>query len=293
MTELDLTPPFTSSVPASLAPDLHRVLPTAPLAYEVAGHTDPGNERPNNEDCFGVYEESQTSAVLAVADGVGGYEGGELASQMAVELTLQSYREQPKAHAAAKRIFRAAQHANIEIYDRAIVVPDLRHMCTTLTAVAVERGVVHAAHVGDTRLYLLRDGRIRQMSKDHTVAAQRQRLGLLSEKSARSHPERSTLTRSLGSELIAAIDRITFPLLQGDTLIVCTDGMHSILEDQEMAAIVQNRSALGASRTLIETANQRGTVDNVTAVVFRMVGETPPENQATTWRQRVRVLLGA
>ncbi len=264
----------------------------APLAYEVDAHTDPGNERPNNEDWFGIYRESQSTAVLAVADGLGGYEGGEVASRMAVDLTLGSYREQPKNHGAAKRIFRAAQHANIEIYDRATVVPELRDMSTTLTAIAVEWGVVHAAHVGDTRLYLLREGRIRQMSKDHTVAAQRRRLKMISEGRARSHPERSMLTRSLGRELIVAIDRISFPLLQGDVLVVCTDGLHGILEDQEIASIVQNRPASEGSRALIDAANQRGAADNVTAAVFRMIGETPPENQSPTWWDRVWAVLG-
>jgi PPM family protein phosphatase len=279
---------------ATMAPaEIGRVGSNAtPVVYDAGAHTDPGNERPNNEDCFGIYQEGQTGVVVAVADGVGGYEGGELASRMAVELTLTSYRDQPRSHGAGKRIFRAAQHANIEIYERATVVPDLRQMATTLTAIAVESGVVHAAHVGDTRLYLLRGGCIRQMSKDHTVAGQRRRLKLISEERARLHPDRSTLTRCLGRELIVAVDRITFPLQREDTLVICTDGLYNTLEDGHIAAIVQERTALAASHALIAEANRRGTVDNVTAAVFRMVGECPLPHQTPAWRERLRALLG-
>ena len=173
--------------------------------YDVFVLTDIGNERENNEDCVGFSYEGGDSVVLVVADGVGGYEGGEQASRMAVDVTLASYREQGTDVAPEKRLYRAAQQANIEIYDRAIVVTELRSMSTTLTAVAIEGGMLHAAHVGDSRLYLIREGKITQVTKDHTVIAEKVRQKRMSAEKARQHPDRGTLTRSLGRELIAAV----------------------------------------------------------------------------------------
>ncbi len=131
-----------------------------PEAFELAMQSDVGTNRSNNEDFCGHYIEAPDAVVFVVADGVGGYEGGEVASKMAVEQTLQFYRESPREWGASKRLHRAVQNANIEIYNCASTVPELRRMATTLTAVAVESGVLNAAHVGDCRLYLMRGGKI-------------------------------------------------------------------------------------------------------------------------------------
>src|SRR5215469_16673226 len=130
--------------------------PSAPLSFDLAVLSDVGTERPDNEDACGHHIESGDTALFAVADGIGGYEGGEIASRMAVDITLQAYRESPAAWGPAKRLRRAVQRANIEIHNRAIIVPELRRMGTTLTAVVVDSGKLTAAHVGDCRLYLIR-----------------------------------------------------------------------------------------------------------------------------------------
>src|SRR6185437_17160006 len=129
-------------------------------SWEVrhAALSDTGTQRGHNEDAFGTYVEAPTHVLAAVADGVGGEEGGEVASQTAIEVTLRTYKLHPAAWGPLKRLYRAAQQANIEIHDRALVVTELRRMATTLTAVVVEGGTAHAVHVGDSRLYLLRDG---------------------------------------------------------------------------------------------------------------------------------------
>ncbi|SRR5258708_2750870 len=110
------------------------------LAFDLATLSDVGSERANNEDCCGTWVDGAKSALLAVADGVGEYEGGELASQTAIEVTLKAYSESPASWGALKRLHRAVQQANIEIYDRAIVVPELRRMATTITAVVIDAG---------------------------------------------------------------------------------------------------------------------------------------------------------
>lgn len=201
--------------------------------FDLSLLSDVGNDRPGNEDACGHFIENPESALIVVADGVGGYEGGEVASAMAVESTITSYRENPPAWGAAKRLHRAVQRANIDIHNRALAVPELRRMATTLTAAAISNGTLHAAHVGDCRMYLIRNGRVRQLTRDHTVIGERVRMGLITAERARNHPERSALNRCLGHELIVSIDLITMPLSQGDRIIICSDGLHTVLRDDE------------------------------------------------------------
>jgi len=242
--------------------------------FDLAALSDVGTSRDHNEDSCGHFIESDHTAVFVVADGVGGYEGGEVASSMAVEVTLQGWQESPASWGAAKRLHRAVQRANIEVYNRALTVPELRAMCTTLTAVAVERGMLAAAHIGDCRLYLLRDNKITQLTKDHTVVGERVRMGLMSDEEARNHPKRSSLQRSLGRELIVSVDMITMPLVRDDRLVLCSDGLHGVLRDNEIDEIAKHGDAHSACQRLIATANERGTRDNLTAAVLRITTET-------------------
>lgn len=244
-------------------------------SVSFATMSDAGTERGDNEDACGWYVEDPTHVLVAVADGVSGEAGGEIASRTAIDVTLRTYKESSASWGALKRAYRAAQQANIEIHDRALVVTELRRMATTLTAVVVEGGLVYAAHVGDSRLYLMRGDTIVQKTKDHTVAADRRRMGLLSAERARSHPERSVLTRSLGRELIAAVDRITFPIAGGDTLLVCSDGLYNVLDDDQLRETASGKDASRACRDLIERANARGTPDNVTVAVVQITGNAP------------------
>lgn len=260
--------------------------------FEVAVLSDVGTKRENNEDSCGHCVESDDAAVLAVADGVGGYEGGEIASGMAIDITLSSYRENPAAWGPAKRLLRAAQRANIEIHNRALTVPELRRMATTLTAAVIDAGILYAAHVGDCRLYLVRRGRIQQITKDHTVVAEKVRMGLMSATRARAHPERSSLSRSMGHDLIVSLDRITLPLFQHDRLILCSDGLYNVLEAHEIEKETHAVDAETGCRRLIETANARGTADNLTAGIFIMKGPTNTAAMQPGWRDRIWGFLG-
>ncbi len=249
--------------------------PVPPAAVEVAVLTDVGTERDHNEDACGTLQEGE-AAVAVVADGVSSSPGGEVASQMAVEVLLRAFREEPATLPAGQRLHRAVQQANIEVYDRAIAVPELHGMATTLTALVVHRGLLTAVHVGDSRLYLVRDGRALQLTKDHTVAAERVRMGVLSAEKARSHPDRSVLTRSVGRELIVNRDRLSQALRQGDVLVACSDGLHGVLRDEELGELASGAAdAAAACRALIDAANRRGTADNLTAAVVRVLGAVP------------------
>ncbi len=258
---------------------------------EMATLSDAGTERELNEDCCGSLSEGPDRAVVAVADGVSGNEAGEVASQMAVEVTLRAFREEWPSLPAGQRLYRAVQQANIEVYDRAMVVPELRGMATTLTAAAVEGAVLTVVHVGDSRLYLVRGSGMVQVTKDHTLAAGRARYGLLSRDQARIHADRSVLTRSVGRELIVIRDRITRRLEAGDVLLVCSDGLYNVLGDAEMARLVAGRDAAAACRALVGAANERGTPDNVTAAVVRLLGTAPRQPRPAGLAARVRRLL--
>jgi serine/threonine protein phosphatase PrpC len=259
--------------------------------FHFATLSDVGTERPHNEDACGSLSESQAHLLIAVADGVGGYEAGEVASKTAIDTLLRTYEESNRAWGAEKRLYRAAQQANIEVYDRAIVVPELRGMATTLTALVVDGSRAHVAHVGDSRLYLIRNGRVVQKTKDHTVAASRQRIGLISAAGAKEHPGRSVLTRSVGRDLIAQVDRITFSIEAGDVLVLCSDGLYNVLPDNELKEGVLDKAPTPACAAIIHAANTRGTPDNLTVAVVQVVGGPSP-SKPPGWRGFFAKVLG-
>ena len=265
----------------------------AQQSFDLAVLSDAGTDRPANEDACGYFIEGPQAALLVVADGIGGYEGGEIASRMAVDVTLEAYRESPVTWGADTRLHRAVQRANIEIHQRAIAVPLLRRMGTTLTAEVIEGGRLSAAHVGDCRLYLTRRGRILQITKDHTVVAEHVRMGLMSAAHAHNHPERSMLSRSLGRELIVSVGRFSMPLVKGDRVLLCSDGLYNVLEERELDRLLRSGDAAVACKALIEAANARGSADNLTAGVFVMNGATPfaESGGGTGWRGWVERLF--
>ena len=215
--------------------------------------------------------------------------------RMAIEVTLKAYRESPVEWGAAKRLYRAVQRANVELYNKALSVPELRRMATTLTAVVVDRGILNAAHVGDCRLYLARRKQITQISQDHTMVAEQIKRGLMTAENARDHPERSILLRNLGHELIVSVAKISIPLLQGDRVIVCSDGLYNVLRDREIERLSRGLDAVAACRSLVGTANKRGTDDDLTCAVFRMIATTHHQSEpakARGWRKRLRSLFG-
>jgi protein phosphatase len=241
-----------------------------PFEIEMAALSDAGTERGHNEDHCGKYIKSKTCGLIAVADGMATLEGGELASQRAILALMRSFRELAPGMTQTQRLVRAARNANYEIYDMAVVVPQLRGMSTTLTAVSVSDGDMTAAHVGNSRVYLLRDGYINQLSKDHTVAAE-------AAEQTGHYPLKGSdvLTRSLGRELIVSVDLFEIDLVKGDVVVLCTDGLTRVFEDLEIAELVKGLDAATACRKLIDEANAIGTLDNVSAAVVRVVGETP------------------
>jgi len=282
---------------ASIGPAVESSSPAAAernRAYDLALLTDVGTTREGNEDACGQFVENEGIAVFLVADGVGGYEGGEIASAMVVEHTLEAFRTSSPGLGASKRLHRALQRANIEVHNRALAVPELRRMASTGTAVAINfnEGMLYGAHCGDCRLYLARDHKIQQLSRDHTVVGERVRMGLMSAERGRTHPDRSALSRCLGQDLIPSIDRITTPLQQHDRIIVCSDGLWSVIPDSEIEKLTRDTDAETACHRLIETANARGTQDNLTVAVFVMLARGANTLVRRGWLARIAAIFG-
>lgn len=268
--------------------------PERSRTHDLALLSDVGTTRKGNEDSCGHLVENDSTVVFLAADGVGGYEGGEIASAMAVEITLEAFRSSTPAWGPAKRLHRALQQANIEIHNRALTVPELRGMATTTTAVAVSlsEGMLYGVHCGDCRLYLVRGHKIEQLTRDHTVVGERMRMGLITAERARTHPDRSALSRSIGRELIPSIDRITTPLQQHDRLILCSDGLWSVIADAEIEKLARDADAETACSRLVNTANASGTPDNLTVAIFTLLVESPNGAVRRGWRERITGMFG-
>ncbi|HST18273.1 MAG TPA: Stp1/IreP family PP2C-type Ser/Thr phosphatase [Gaiellaceae bacterium] len=238
---------------------------------ESFGSTDTGRKRRRNEDAF-VCE----PPLFAVADGMGGAQAGEVASGLAAA----ALRESGANGGGERRVAQLIQEANRRVHDRATSDAAASGMGTTITAALFEPdGRVAFGHVGDSRAYLLRDGRLDQLTDDHSLVAELVRRGELSPQEAEVHPQRSVITRALGTDPDVDVDTFSIDARSGDVFLICSDGLSSYVDGGEIEQVVlQNRRDLEtAARTLIQAANRGGGDDNITAVLFSVGGVEPEE----------------
>lgn len=241
--------------------------------------TDVGCVREQNEDAVG-YWPHEDGLLFAVADGLGGHNAGEVASALALEVLAREMDRAPGTWPVAKRLRRAMQEANIAIYNKSITVPELHRMGTTLIASALTGATLVAGHVGDCRLYLLREGVLTQLTKDHTWVAEQVQYGILSPEAARTHPRRNVLSRCLGQTLIVSIDVLTLSVQAGDVLVQCSDGIHGLLPEDQIAALVGTLPPETACVELVERARDAGGEDNLSIQVAKVVHcQAPAENR--------------
>jgi protein phosphatase len=229
--------------------------------------------REGNEDAIGSWE-CDDGIVFAVADGLGGRGGGEVASRLALEVLEEGFKSAPEKWPVWKKQRSAIKDANLRIYNMGITVPELRGMASTLTATAVVGSSLVAAHVGDCRLLRMRDGTLTQLTKDHSWVAEQVQFGLLSPSQARVHPKRNLVTRSLGKELIVSIDLVSTEVQDGDVLLQCSDGIHAPLDEDQLAAVLREHDPAGACRVLIERAVGSGGKDNMSVQIAVVAGCT-------------------
>ena len=224
--------------------------------------TDPGRKRRRNEDSYVI-----APPLFAVADGMGGAQAGEVASGLAAG-ALEESRAQ---NGGERRVVELIQEANRRVHERATTDATTAGMGTTITAALVEPdGRVVFGHVGDSRAYMLRDDRLEQLPDDHTLVAELVRRGELSPGEAEVHPQRSVITRALGTDPDVDVDTFSVDAQPGDIFLICSDGLSSMVEFGDIEEILRrNRADLAvASKALIHAANRGGGDDNITAVLF-------------------------
>jgi PPM family protein phosphatase len=240
---------------------------------ERAGRTDVGRQRTANEDSLFV-----SPPLFAVADGMGGAKAGEVASAVAVEAVEDARESTESAEAQLAGIVR---DANRRIYDLAVGDESRRGMGTTLTLAKVHGDEVSLAHVGDSRAYRLRDGELEQLTRDHSLVAELERSGQITAEAAEHHPQRSIITRALGPEPDVEVDTYTLAAREGDVFLICSDGLTSMISDEEVSSIVRGAGSLDeAADELVRAANQSGGKDNITVILFRLGADTPAATAA-------------
>jgi protein phosphatase len=218
--------------------------------------------------------------LYVVADGLGGHNAGEVASASAVATIGEEYYS-PANHTRIEPALRqAVQAANLRIHELTHRNPQYRSMETTLSALAIAGAQAYVAHVGDTRVYHWRAGRLTQLTSDHSEAAELVRMHVLKPERVRDHPGRNVLTRTLGSRLIPRPDYLRQPVVPGDQFAMCSDGLWSEVEDVELAEILAEHEPTQACRVLLERALARDCPDNVSIQVIRVIDVAPPGSEA-------------
>ena len=244
--------------------------------------TDVGRRRAGNEDSFASWEAEDAAPhaadhLLVVCDGMGGSNAGEVASRMAADTVVREFKAAAPDDTASA-LSHAVQVANKEIWDHSRSHQDLNGMGTTCTAVALKGDQVMVAHVGDSRAYLVRAHRARQITSDHSLVAQLVARNQLSPEEARSDPRRNVVTRSVGVGPEVEVDVVPMgeSLKNGYTLVVCSDGLHGQMSDDEIAGFAMETSLPEACSNLIELANARGGPDNITVAMMRLERTAAP-----------------
>ena len=229
-----------------------------------AGATDTGRKRRRNEDAYVV-----APPLFCVADGMGGAQAGEVASRLAAAAVEEA---DPGDRSGPERVTALIQEANRRVYERANVDPEASGMGTTMTVALVEEGRVAIGHVGDSRAYLYRAGELEQLTEDHSLVNELVKSGKLSREEADQHPQRSVITRALGTDPNVDVDAFTVESQPGDLYLLCSDGLSSMVDnDQILDAIERSRSDLKAvTASLVAAANRGGGEDNITVVAFEI-----------------------
>ena len=232
------------------------------MKWHAQAVSDIGLQRPRNEDAFHCRPER---GAFAVADGMGGRPGGEIASDLAIEIISSAA---PNIHDLAS-LGSAIEAANAAVHNTALVNPALAEMGTTLSCLLLSGGHALVGHVGDSRIYLMRDGELQLITRDHTVAQRKVDEGVLRPEDADRDPSAHALTRSIGGNASVSVDLREIALRSDDTWLLCTDGLPKMLDDREIGSIL--RSEAESARALVEEANRRGGIDNVTVIVVRSI----------------------
>ena len=236
---------------------------------QIFSKTDRGRVRTDNQDAYFAGTITDDAVFAVVCDGMGGANAGNVASELAVrhisEYVIRSYRDGMDMTDTEKTLKNAIVSANISLYDKAVNNAELTGMGTTAVAAFVKDGAAVIAHVGDSRIYLV-NGEIKQLTRDHSVVQSLIESGKITPEDAKVHPRKNVITRALGAEEDVAVDSDCLNLSDGDTLLLCSDGLTNFLEDKVILRVFQNNDISAVAERLVETANENGGGDNITVV---------------------------
>ncbi len=271
--------PVPPSSGSSQPPAAANSAPPGPApTFEAAFATHPGMARDHNEDAIWVTPADHPRAaargrLVIVADGMGGHNAGEVASQAAVRGVFDRYYADNEAD-VHRSLDNAVRRTNAELHNQAQANPAQRGMGTTLTAAVIRGNRVYWAHVGDSRLYLIRGGQIEQLTSDHSWVEEQVRAGVLTRLQAESHPQRNVITRALATNPDVKVDHGDRELAASDVLLLCSDGLNTEVGDAQMAAHATKAATLkDAVDRLIQLANDNGGEDNISVAVMRVASE--------------------
>jgi protein phosphatase len=254
------------------------------LHTRYGSRTDQGRVRTSNEDCYAA---SAKTNLFLIADGMGGHAAGEIASQIAATTVDELVRAYASL-APEETLRRAAEEANARVYNTQRNRPDLAGMGSTLTALYLRNSHYYIAHVGDSRAYLLRDGVLNQLTRDHSLVWQLFENGVLTKEELPKHPHKNLITRSVGPHPNVEIDLEKGEARQGDVYLLCSDGLTDVVSDANIRALLsdERKTPQEIGDELVASANLNGGPDNVTVIVVRLQPGDPTEED--TGRRRLR-----
>lgn len=249
----------------------------------VAAGSDVGRMRSGNEDSY-YADANEYRGIFTVADGMGGHAAGEVASAMTVEIVAQQLAELNDLDRpdAPKQVERALQAANLAVFQRTMVEFEKLGMGSTASVLVLSDTKFIIGHVGDSRIYIFRDGYLRQITKDHSIVQEKVDAGLLTPEQARRHPESNVITRCIGIGEHVDVDVITGIAKPDDVFLLASDGLTGMIEDRRLEQLLQTRIAPARLvDVLIKEANAHGGIDNITAVIVHVVPDDAPLPRST------------
>ncbi|UNC92783.1 Stp1/IreP family PP2C-type Ser/Thr phosphatase [Candidatus Contubernalis alkaliaceticus] len=245
----------------------------------LTGRTDVGQGRQNNEDCYLIMDGDDSIQFFAVADGMGGHNGGEVASSMAIELGKSFFLRNKERlielsfQNVNQFITDLFEQANESVWNKALENEHLAGMGTTLTLGIIMGSHLHVGHIGDSRAYIISLGNIIQLTEDHSYVQKLVNENQLKAGEEKNHPKQNLLTRALGTDYSVEVDIYHYSLKPGDYVLLCTDGLTRMVSDEEILDIINSCPGSEAADRLISTANARGGPDNITVLLVGLSNE--------------------
>lgn len=235
-----------------------------------------GKIREMNQDAFFIQNTNlgPLPNLYIVADGMGGRLGGEIASEVSISSFCEYVKQNKLQDDMSDFLIDATRYANAKVYETSSQIPNYRGMGTTFTTLTIYNNKGYVTHIGDSRIYKITNNTIKLLSNDHSLVNEMVKLGHIKKSEASNHPQKNILTRALGTESTVLVDNIIFDININDSILICSDGLTNMIEDEEIKNIINENSLKEAVHTLVSLANSNGGIDNITTILIKMEGDS-------------------